>query len=81
MVPCIHRNGDITGYSVRHSGGGSTQTLNVSGGGLMVATITGLTPSTEYTIEVAAVNSAGTGVYDSVNFKTPAVSTFVCASL
>ena len=27
------------------------------------ATISGLTPSTEYTVSVAAVNSAGTGVY------------------
>ena len=27
------------------------------------ATISGLTPSTDYTVSVAAVNSAGTGVY------------------
>ena len=35
------------------------------------ATISGLTPSTEYAISVAAVNSAGTGVYsDEVVHKT-----------
>ena len=28
-----------------------------------MTTISGLTPSTNYSIEVAAVNSAGTGVY------------------
>ena len=64
-VDCIHRNGDITGYSVRYGvqGSGSTQTVSVSGGGATQTTISGLTPSTTYSIEVAAVNSAGTGMY------------------
>ena len=64
-VDCIHRNGDITGYTVRYGvqGNGSTQTVSVSGGGATMTTISGLTASTEYSIEVAAVNSAGTGVY------------------
>ena len=64
-VDCIHRNGDITGYSVRYEaqGSGSTQTVSVSGGGATVTTISGLTASTQYSIEVAAVNSADTGVY------------------
>ena len=31
-----------------------------------MTTISGLMPSTIYTIEVAAVNSAGTGVYSTV---------------
>ena len=63
-VDCIHRNGDITGYSVRYGvqGSGSTQTTSVS---VNEATISGLTPSTTYSIEVAAVNGAGTGVYSS----------------
>ena len=61
---CIHRNGDITGYSVRYGVQGSgTQTVSVPGGGATIITISGLTPSTTYSIEVAAVNSAGTGVY------------------
>ena len=64
-VDCIHRNGDITGYSVRYGvqGSGSTQTLNVSGSATTEATISGLESATNYSIEVAAVNSAGTGVY------------------
>ena len=37
--------------------------MSVSGGSVTVATILGLTPSTTYSIEVAAVNSVGTGVY------------------
>ena len=64
-VDCIHRNGDITGYSVRYGvqGSGSTQTESVSGGATTEATISGLTPSTSYVIDIAAVNSAGIGVY------------------
>ena len=64
-VDCIHHNGDITGYSVRYGvqGSGSTQTRNVSGGDTRQTTIPGLNPSTNYSIQVAAVNSAGIGVY------------------
>ena len=73
-VDCIHRNGDITGYSVRYGvqGNGSTQTVSVSGGGATMTTMSGLTASTTYSIEVAAVNSAGTGVYsDPMTAETP----------
>ena len=64
-VDCIHHNGDITGYSVVYGvqGNGSTQTRDVSGGSVTEATISSLMPSTTYSIQVAAVNSAGTGVY------------------
>ena len=62
-VECIHRNGEITGYSVRYIGGGSTDTRSVSGGDTRRTTISGLIPSTDYTIEVAAVNNEGTGQY------------------
>ena len=58
-VDCIHRNGDNTGYSVQYG----VQTKRVSGGGATQTTISRLTASTEYSIQVAAVNSAGTGVY------------------
>ena len=44
-------------------GSGSTQTRNVSGGDTRQTTIPGLNPSTTYSIQVAAVNSAGIGVY------------------
>ena len=70
-VDCIHRNGDITGYTVRYRVqlNGSTQTVNVSGGGSTQTIIFGLIPSTNYSIEVAAVNSVGTGVYSNVIFQ------------
>ena len=68
FVPCIHRNGDITGYSVQYTGGGSTQTMSVSGGDVAEATITGLTASTSYSVRVAAVNDAGTGPLSSSQF-------------
>ena len=68
MVPCIHRNGDITGHSVQYTGGGSTQTVSVSGGDVTEVTITGLTASTTYSVQVAAVNDAGTGPLSSGQF-------------
>ena len=58
-VPCIHRNGNITGYIVRYG----SQTQSVSGGSVTETTISNLTPSTTYNIEVAAVNDAGTGQF------------------
>ena len=67
-VDCIHHNGDITGYSVRYGvqGSGSTQTVSISGGDVIEATISGLTPSTIYSIEVAAVTGEDRiGVYSS----------------
>ena len=64
-VDCIHRNGDITGYSVRYG----VQTVSVSGGGATQTTISGLTPSTNYSIEVAAMNIVGPGPYSSVIFQ------------
>ena len=63
-VDCIHRNGEITDYSVRYGVHGSAVRVKmVSGGDARQITLYGLTPSTEYTIEVAAVNNAGIGVY------------------
>ena len=64
-VPCIHQNGDITGYSVQYEvmGSGNTQTMNVTGANVTEATLSNLTPSTTYSVQVAVVNSAGTGVF------------------
>ena len=67
-VDCIHRNGDITRYSVEsvqygEVGSGNAQTMPVSGGTSTETIISGLASSTEYAIQVAAVNSAGTGPY------------------
>ena len=66
-VDCIQRIGDITGYSVRYGVQRSerSQTMSISGGNTTETTISGLTPSTTYSIEVAAVNSAGIGAYSS----------------
>ena len=69
MVPCIHRNGDITGYSVQYRvGSESTQTVSIS---TMNTTITGLTSDTSYEVEVAGVNSIGIGEYDFLTVDTP----------
>ena len=70
-VDCIHHNGDVTGYSVRYGvqGSGSTQTMSVSVSDATQAIISGLIPSTVYTIEVAAVTRVGTGVYSSPTFS------------
>ena len=81
-VDCIHRNGDITGYLVRYGVQGSenTRSMSVSRGTTTKATISGLRATTPYTIEVAAVNSAGIGMYSSPT----AVSTsgaFECSSV
>ena len=67
-VDCIHRNGDITGYSVRYGVQKSAEgerTVNMATGDSRggMHTISGLSSATEYTVEVAAVNSVGTGVY------------------
>ena len=69
-VDCIHHNGDITGYSVQYGvvGSGSTQIMSVSRGSVTEATISSLMSSTTYSIQVAAVNSAGTGVYSDLLF-------------
>ena len=79
MVPCIHRNGEITGYSVRYGvQGQSTQTMSVSGGNTTMASIRIIT-STTYSIEVAAVNSVDTGPYsDPITEETPQSKCSVC---
>ena len=64
-VPCIHQNGVITGYSVQYRVvvSGNTHTMSVDGGTTTETTIGSLMSSTTYSVQVAAVNSEGTGVY------------------
>ena len=64
-VDCIHQNGDITGYSVRYGEQGSEklEVKNVSGDVATEVDIAGLASNITYSFEVAAVNSAGIGVY------------------
>lgn len=62
-VTCLDRNGNITDYLVRVTRGGQQiQLLRVTADAEEV-TISGLTLLTEYVIQVAAVNGAGTGPY------------------
>ena len=69
MVPCTDQNGAITSYSVRYveTESGSTQTVSTTERELVIS---GVNTSTDYSVEVAAVNSAGTGVYSSPTFVT-----------
>ena len=73
-VPCINRNSNITGYTVRYStGGGSTVSVSVSGTGYSERTYiaTLLVPSTRYSIQVAAVTSTGvTGPFSTTVSET-----------
>ena len=61
-VDCIDRNGVITSYRIRAITSGEDDRIETVGD-VREATISGLTPSTEYTVSVAAVNSQGTGPY------------------
>ena len=68
MVPCEHRNGDITGYIVEYRemgsvNAGSETVMNITGASVTEATISNPMPSTNYSIQIAAVNNAGTGVF------------------
>ena len=73
-VPCIHRNSNITGYTVRYSAGdGSIGNVNVSGTGYSERTYTAtpLLLNTSYSIQVAAVTSTGvTGPFSNTVIET-----------
>ena len=62
-VACLDRNGEVTGYRVHTWTNGWSGTVSV--GDFREANISELTPSTEYTVQVAAVNSMGIGPYSS----------------
>ena len=67
-VLCIHQIEDITGYLVQYEvmGSGNTLTMSVSGAGTTQTTISGLAPSTTYSIGVAAINNQHIGQYSTV---------------
>ena len=70
-VDCMHHNGNITGYLVRY-GRISTHRIKtkfISGAGVTETVISGLKSSTNYSIQVAAVGSIGTGNYSSAIFQ------------
>ena len=63
-VPCSYQNGEITGYVVKFWAQGnesSHSTRNVIGSTSL--TLSNLMSSTSYVCQVAAANSAGTGVF------------------
>ena len=69
-VPCIHRNGRITGYIIRYKEVCGGVFINESvNGDQREANITGLQSSTFYDIRIAAVNSVGTGPFTSIDLN------------
>ena len=64
----MHRNGDITGYSIQYGATTLNTTNTVSGtsNNSRIFTASGLIPLTTYMFRIAAVNSNGTGPYSSV---------------
>ena len=72
-VPCIHQNGDITGYLVQYRAVGSENKETVETSETEI-TLLSLTPDTDYEISVAAVNTEGTGVSTNTSAKTSAGS-------
>ena len=71
---CIDRNSEISGYTVSYSPvGGTAVNDSISGTNHRTYTLVGLTPSTNYSIEVAALNSdGGVGPFNpSIFVRTP----------
>ena len=67
----MDRNGEIIGYTVEVTLSGTVvATENVNDGSAREGTVSGLTPSTEYVVTVAAVNSVGTGPFFGIPITT-----------
>ena len=70
-VPCLHRNGEITGYTVvARTSGEVVQPVDVNVDDGREATVSGLNPNTQYSVSVAAVNSAGIGLASEIDIMT-----------
>ena len=65
-IECIERNGDITGYAVRFQGDDIVPGLVVN----RTFNVSGLTPGTRYTFQVAGININGTGPYTDAVYVT-----------
>ena len=67
LIPCLEQNGRVTHHTVKYRADhtGKVETVSVPGGDTTQTTLSGLSSSTEYWIEVAAENSAGVGEYSS----------------
>ena len=66
-VDCKDLNGHLEGYSVRYGvvGSGNTWQVLITDSAAVAVTLLGLYHSSYYSIELAAVNSVGVGVYSS----------------
>ena len=64
-VLCMYRNGLIIGYIIRYKelNTGLVSNKTIAGDNMRMFEITGLKPSTQYEIKIAAVNSVGTGPF------------------
>ena len=70
-VPCMDRNGVITGYIVEARISGTLiRTVNVNDGSAREVTVSGLNPATDYLVLVAAVNSVGSGPFSGITITT-----------
>ena len=81
-MACLDRNGEITGYIAQASAttSGRINQTAVVNGSEMEATLTGLTPSTQYIVQVAAVNSAGSGPFSPIGVYSTKGNTNIQAS-
>ena len=79
-VACLDRNGEIIGYTARAMTSGRLEGTAAVNGSEMEATITGLTPSTQYIVQVAAVNSAGYGPFSPIDVYSTKGNTNIQAS-
>ena len=61
-VSCPHQRGPITGYRLRYSNGTFIANSTAEEESIQF-NLTGLTPFTNYSVQVAAVNDGGTGPY------------------
>ena len=62
-VQCEHQNGDITGYFVKYRECGNETVMNITKVEVTEITIFNLMSFTCYSFKVAAINSAGTGLF------------------
>ena len=60
-VPCPNQRGSITGYKLQYSNGSFI--VSTTGEESRQHVLSGLTPFTSYSVQVAAVNAGGTGPY------------------
>ena len=62
-VPCSQQRGPITGYRLHYGNRNEERVVNITGEESRQHVLTGLTPFTSYSVQVAVVNDGGTGPY------------------